>query len=234
MPRLTASGRTDFLKTPKLRVERVDRKLNRIEGIPELEHAQVNVRILVAREAREPHFALPLRFIEGFEHAVLAVCELGIVIVRDGMNLPEVETIGPESPERLLEHLHREIRVATVRADLGHQEHLVAIAAAKCDTHVFFRAVVVVLPRVIAESDTAVDRLVEDARGFGRGRGIAEVVATETERRDHHARVTAELTKRNVRRPHRLLRRTRGGRGCRETGEANARRARQFRKERST
>jgi len=60
--------------------------------------------ILVAGKADEADLALLLRAIEGLEHATLGVRQLGIVVVDDAVDLPHVQVIGLQPPQRLLEH----------------------------------------------------------------------------------------------------------------------------------
>ena len=76
----------------------------------------------------EPYFALFFGFAQGFGRAVGANEQLGIVVESNAVNLPEIKMIGLQAVERLLQHLHREIGVPTVRAYLRHQENLIATA----------------------------------------------------------------------------------------------------------
>ena len=76
--------------------------------------------IFVAGEADESRLALPLGFVEGFEHAALGVGKLGIVVEADAVDLPEIKMVGAEPGERLLEHLHCDFGTAAMRADFGH------------------------------------------------------------------------------------------------------------------
>src|SRR5207245_10250932 len=82
--------------------------------------------ILVAGKADEADLALLLRAIERLEHAALGVRQLGIVVVDDAVDLPQVQVIGLQPPQRLLEHLQCELPAPAVCTDLGHQYNLVA------------------------------------------------------------------------------------------------------------
>ena len=59
---------------------------------------------------------------ERFEHAVRLVGKFGIVVVDDIVYLPNVEVIGLQAGERVLEHAHGNVFFAAVGADAGHQE----------------------------------------------------------------------------------------------------------------
>jgi hypothetical protein len=91
--------------------------------------------------------------------------------------------VRPQPCQRLLELTHRNLPVAAVRANLGHQEDLVAPALQGVPQPLLAPAVVI-LPGVVEESQARVDRLVDESdRGLQRGHG-AEVIAAEPEDRD--------------------------------------------------
>jgi hypothetical protein len=99
------------------------------------------------------------------------------------VDLPEVEVVGLQAPERLLELADRGLAIAAVRADLGHQEDLVA-AAAERFAHEGLAASLVVLPRVVHERDAGVHGLLHEADGLLPAPERAEVEAAETEDAD--------------------------------------------------
>ncbi len=78
------------------------------------------------------------------------------------MGLPEIEVIGLQAVQRLLEHLHREILAAAVRAYLRHQKYAVA-AAPQAFAHPDFALAAMIFPAVVEESDAAVYRFLDDA-----------------------------------------------------------------------
>ena len=47
---------------------------------------------------------------------------LWVVVYTHTMDLPQVQVVGPQTPQRLLELAHGDRRIAAVRADLRHQE----------------------------------------------------------------------------------------------------------------
>src|SRR5205085_2935801 len=82
---------------------------------------------------------------------------------------------------------HRDLPVAAVRTDLGHQEDLVTPALQRVSQPLLAPAVVV-LPGVVEEGQARVDCLVDEGdRILQRGHG-AEVIAAESENRDALAR----------------------------------------------
>ena len=120
---------------------------------------------------------------------------IGIVVVDALVHLPEIEIVGLEAAQRFLELPHRDPRVASVRADLGHEEHAIA-AIGDGAAHPDFALVLVVFPGVVHERDAGVDRGVDDLDALAEPRDPAEMVAAEPERgHARYADVTAERTK---------------------------------------
>ena len=147
------------------------------------EHSEVNLRVFVAREADEAHLALALRLLERLDRAAGREVQVGVVVVDDFVNLPEVEVVGLQSPQRLFELAQRRPSVAPVRADLRHQENFFAPPTERL-AHQLLAVAFVVLPRVVHEGEARVNRLVRDADGLALRLRHAEVVAAERERRD--------------------------------------------------
>ena len=139
-------------------------------------------RVLVAGEADEAHLALLLGLVERLQDAALGVGQLGIVVEGDAVDLPQVEMVGLQPAQRLLEHLQRQVRAAAVRADLGHQEDLVA-PALEGPAQPVLGSAVLVLPAVVEEGDAGVDGLVDEPDRLVDGLEVAEVVAADTEGR---------------------------------------------------
>ena len=74
----------------------------------------------MAGEADVTNLALALRAIECFDHAAAREVLVGVRVVDALVNLPEIEVIGPQALQRLVQLTHRDGRVAPVRADLRH------------------------------------------------------------------------------------------------------------------
>ena len=83
------------------------------------------------------------------------------------VDLPEIEVVGLQPAQALLQLDHRVRRRAVVGAVLGHQEDLVAVAILRQrHAHAPLRLVVVVLPGVVHEGDAVVDGGVDEADGL--------------------------------------------------------------------
>ena len=97
------------------------------------------------------------------------------------MNLPEIEMIGLQAAQRFLQHPHREVLVAAMRADLGHQETW-SRRAFQAFAHPVFGFAAMIFPAVVEEGDAAVDGFVHQADSGLLVFGVAEMVAAESER----------------------------------------------------
>jgi len=89
------------------------------------EHRQVNARPLVAGEPEEADLTLFPGAHQRLDHSVGCEVTFGIVVVDALVDLPQVQVVGLQAPQRLFELTHRFDPTAAVRADLGHEEHLV-------------------------------------------------------------------------------------------------------------
>ena len=99
------------------------------------------------------------------------------------MNLPQIEVIGPQAPQRFVELAHGDRGVASVRADFGHQEDRLP-AIGDRPSHPAFAFSFVILPCVVEEVDAGVDRFVHDPYGLGVRFGFAEMIAAEADDRN--------------------------------------------------
>jgi hypothetical protein len=146
----------------------------------------------VSRESDEAHQSLLLRPVERLDHASPREVARRIALVRHLMHLPQVEVVGLESPERLLELPHGDLRIAPVGADLGHQEDLFPPSLRERLPHADFAHAVMVFPRIVHEADPRVDRLVQERDRRTLGADHAEVIAAHAEGRDHLASLTEQ------------------------------------------
>src|SRR5580704_10957305 len=94
--------------------------------------------------------------------------------------------VGLIPSQGVFEHVHRQFSASSVRADLCHQEDLVAANAPECPAQDGLRLAVVILPSVVEESDAGVDRLVNELHRFVQGRHIAEMMTTHSNSRNAH------------------------------------------------
>src|SRR5438034_9595078 len=107
---------------------------------------------------------------------------LGIVEVDALVNLPQIQVVGPQAPERLVELPHCDNRVASVRADLGHQEDRVP-AIGDGTAHSPLALALVILLGVVEKVDSGVERFMNDSYRLDDRLRLAEVVAAEADDR---------------------------------------------------
>ena len=136
--------------------------------------------VFVAGEADVAYLAGLFGFVQRLDHAALGKVALGVVVVDALVDLPQVEMVGLQTLERLVELAHGYRLVAAVRAHLGHEEDPVAPAFESL-AHPVFTLAVVVFPGIIEEIHARVDRLVDDGDGFLQGRGTAQAVAADAD-----------------------------------------------------
>jgi hypothetical protein len=121
----------------------------------------------------------PLR--ERLEDASLGVGQLGVVVKADAVDLPEVEVVGLQPAQRLVEHLQRQGGAAAVGADLGHEEGLVA-PALEASAEPVLGAAVPILPAVVEKGDAGIDGFLDKPDGLLDRLEVAEVVAAAPQR----------------------------------------------------
>ena len=136
-------------------------------------------RVLVAGESHEADLALALGLLERLHGPALGEVPIGIVLVDDLVDLPEVEMVGAEALERLVELAHGHVLAAAMRAELGHEEHGVAAAAGEPLAHELLALAVVVFPGVVHECDAGVDGLLHEANGRAAAARAGQVVSAE-------------------------------------------------------
>ena len=105
----------------------------------------------------------------------------GIVIECHAVNLPEIEMIGLQPAQRLLEHFRGKCGIAAVCTDLRHQENLIAQAFEPL-AHPVLGFAAVILPAVVEESDSAVDCLIANLDGGGLILCIAKMMPAQPKR----------------------------------------------------
>ena len=202
MPRCAQDRQHLLRKTPISPVEDVQRHLTGIEGKVVCQHLEMNLRVFVAGETEKPHLALPFGFEQCVGRPVRRKVPIGIVVIHHFVNLPEIEVVGLQAPERFVELLQGNSFVASVRADLGHEEGLLP-AALQPLAHEFFRSSAIVFPRVVQESDPRLKGLMQHPDGFGLAVHTAPMGATEAESRHLYPRLPQhalrDLPRRSVR-----------------------------------
>jgi len=96
-------GQHAGLKTSKVPVEAVERELTRVERIVERQHAEMDLRILVSGETDKSRLALRPGPVERLDDAVPGEVPIGVVVIGTLVDLPQVEMVRAQPPQRLLE-----------------------------------------------------------------------------------------------------------------------------------
>src|SRR5215472_14351183 len=138
----------------------------------------MNVGAFVARETDKPEFPGFLRFQDSFQRATSGKNAVRIGVANHFVKLKEVEVVGLEATEGLV-NLARGGRLSAP-VDFGHDERLLAIAVAKSLAHPDFALTAVVVPAVVQKIDSIVDASPNDAYGFRLGEfRLAQVKSAE-------------------------------------------------------
>jgi hypothetical protein len=99
------------------------------------------------------------------------------------VDLPQIEVIGFQPPQGLVEHFHGQARAAAVRANLGHEENFVSSTLER-PAQPILRPAIPVFPAVIAKCDPGIDGLVDEPDGILDSFEITEVMTADAERGD--------------------------------------------------
>ena len=146
----------------------------------DVQHAQVDQRVLVPGEADVANFASLLRFEHRLHGTAFGKDAVRVFEADHFMELHQVDVVGLEALEGLVDLLRGRSLGASV--DLRHQEHLVAIAAGQRLAHTHFARAIVIVPTVIEEGNAAVDRPPDQLNGvLLRERRLADVVSAQTD-----------------------------------------------------
>ena len=144
-----------------------------------LEHAEVDGGVLVAGEADVADLAGLFGEDGGFDGSVGGEDAVGVFHADDFVELNEVDGVGLEAAERLLELLVVGVFGAAVH--FGHEEDLAAVAVAEGLAHADFAEAVVVVPAVVEEGDAAVDGFADEGDALVGVGLFADVVAAEAD-----------------------------------------------------
>ena len=127
-------------------------------------HLEMNARVFVARKTDVADLPRLLRLKRGLEAAFLDH-PIRVAVIHHFVKLPQVEVVGFQTPQAVLEALHGTGVIAL--AVLGHQENLLALALhGQRIAHPLLRAPVVVIPGVVKEGDPFFDRRMHDPDSF--------------------------------------------------------------------
>ena len=151
-----------------------------------IQHAQVDIRILVAGEADIAHLARLLCIEHGLHCATVGKDAVGVFQADHLVELHQVDAIGLQAAERLVDLLRGGCPGAAV--DLGHEKNFVAVAALEGLAHADFADAAVVIPAVVHEGDAAIDGLADELNGILLlERWFADVVAAQPDGRNAFA-----------------------------------------------
>ena len=117
-----------------------------------------------------------------------AKCLAGSLSKTTLVDLPQVEIVGAQAPQRVFELAHRDSGVAAVRADLRHQEHTVTAVRDRLGPCAVSLETIVVVPGVVHERDAGIDRSMGEPHRGAVGIRHPEVPAAEAEARDAFTR----------------------------------------------
>ncbi len=177
-------------KASKVRIHDVDRHLHgvEVESVPvgDLEHVEVNARVLVPCEPDESHLARLLRLHHRFHRAALGEDPVGIIESNDLVMLQQVQVIHLQPFQRLVDLARGRFLGATV--NLGHHESLLPVAALlQRLAHTYLAPALVVVPRVVEEVDAPVQRFMDQLDGVVfADRGLTKVRPAQPDRRHFH------------------------------------------------
>ncbi len=182
-------GHDLFGEGAEVRVHDVDGHLNGVEVevvlLRGLEHAKVDGGIFVSGEADVADLSCLACGDGGFDGSAGGEDAVGIFHADDFVELDEVDHVGLEAAEGLLELLV--VLVGGAAVDFGHEEDLLAVAVAEGLAHADLGDAVVVVPAVVDEGDAAVDAGVDELDAFGGVLLLAEMVAAHADGGDAFA-----------------------------------------------
>ena len=155
---LIGDGQNVVFKAAEGRVQWIEGHLDHIESIAAIEHLQIDRRVLVSIESYKADLSLLLCPGKGFENTVVRVDQVGIIVVDDLVNLPDIEMIRLQTGKGCIEHAHRNVLTGAMRADGAHDDDVVSFAF-EGDAKLLFAKAPVKLPGVVEDVDAVVDGL---------------------------------------------------------------------------
>ena len=170
-------------------VHHIERHLDGVESKPVrigcAEHREMDVRVFVARETDETELSRFPRLDERLDRAAGREHPIRVGRADDLVNLDEIDDVGSEPLERLLElcgggHLRPTI-------ELRHQEGFASIPIAERGPHSLFALATMIVPAIVEEVDSPVDRGAHDPNRLVVGLRDAEMGAAEADERHRDA-----------------------------------------------
>src|ERR1700683_3098487 len=142
----------------------------------------MDVGTLVSGEADVADLPRFFRAEHSFHTAACTKNLVGIVNADYFVELQQVEVVGLQTAKGLFDLLRG--RFFGVAVDFGHQEGLVAITIEQRFAHAYFTLAIIVVPAVIEEINSAIERGTDDTNAFLLGRLPAHMPTTEADARN--------------------------------------------------
>ncbi len=141
------------------------------------QHPQMNTGILVSRKSDRAYLALLLGLQQRLRRAARSKDQVRIVFVDHLMDLPQVQMVGLQPPQRLFQLPHGNVFAAPMSADLGHHHSVLPLAFERC-AHNFFTVPIVIIPGIVEEVDSRIHRNRDNLVGVFLIFRRAQVIAT--------------------------------------------------------
>src|SRR5579859_6873410 len=168
-----------LLEAVVMDVETVQRHLDGIPGEWLVDHLQMDGWIFVSSETDEADFSrLPSRD-ERLERATSRNGALGIGGANDFVNLNQIDNVGLETYEALIDLFRRGVGVVAI--DFRHEKDALAITVAEGVPHLDLGLAERVVPAIIHERDAGVDRGSDDPERLGRTGCAHDVRSAESD-----------------------------------------------------
>src|SRR5213076_453758 len=183
-------GQHFALEAAEVRIHHVERHLHAVEVefvlSGEVEHTQVNERVLVACETDIADLAGFLSFHHRFDCTAFSEDAIRVFEADDFVELHQVDAVSLQALKTCVD-LPRGFRFGTA-IDFVHQEDLLTVAVLEGFGHANFARAFVVIPAVVHEGNAAVDGLADERNRLVLGnRRLADVPATQADDGDAFA-----------------------------------------------
>src|SRR5258708_8668282 len=143
-------------------IECVQWHLNRIERKSRIQHSQMHHWVLVSGESHKSRLAILLCFGQRLRRSIWPNEELRVILESHSVNLPQIEMVGLQTPQRLFEHLQSQACISPVRTRFRHQKYFVT-ASLQPSSHPELGLASPVFPAVVVESNSFVDGFLNNA-----------------------------------------------------------------------
>src|ERR1700730_2309400 len=139
------------------------------------------------RESNKAHLPLFLSGQQRLGCSIRSKDQVRVVVIHNFMDLPQVQMIGLQAPQRLFQLIHGDVFTASVRAHLRHHKRLVAFTF-QCHSQAFFAHAVMVFPAVIEKIDPRIQRSRNQLRRFLVFFDRSKVITADSQARNQRTR----------------------------------------------